>query len=152
MRDGWMNGWMVDEWVMYLWVTDVYQMDKWMEDGWVMKLKFQDATLGQVRILLWYQIPTPQTLNHKEHVRVCVCVCVCVCVLCCPEGEFGRECGFWGKNVQIKTYFLKNARQPHDRSRAWARKDQQTHTSVLVPLGCQLKCIILLKQLLEYAL
>ena len=41
-----MNGWMVDEWVMYLWVTDVYQMDKWMEDGWVMKLKFQDATLG----------------------------------------------------------------------------------------------------------
>ena len=60
--------------------------------------------------------------------------------------------GFGGKNVQIKRYFLKNARQPHDRSPAWARKDQQTHTSVLVPLGCYLKCIILLKQLLEYAL
>ena len=92
-----------------------------------------NSWLGQnLTLVLDPNTPNPQ----PQGACTCVCVCVCVCVLCCPEGEFGRECGFWGKNVQIKTYFLKNARQPHDRSPAWARKDQQTHTSVLVPLGC----------------
>lgn len=50
-----------------------------------------NSWLGQnLTLVLDPNTPNPQTTRS-------VYICVYVCVLCCPEGELGRECGFWGK-------------------------------------------------------